>query len=136
MDFWVIFILFSVYVAIFNAFTTVINQALNPYGYENTQAAIVGAIFIVAGLVAAAISSPLMDKYHVHIPTTRIVVPLLSVTYIGFYFCFGPNRLAALCIVSAIVGALSFIVLPISIELAAEATFPIAPETSNALLWT
>ncbi|KAK6342582.1 hypothetical protein TWF718_007981 [Orbilia javanica] len=52
VEFWLIFIMFSILVGFFNASSSLLNQILEPYGYSENEAGIGGAILIVVGLLA------------------------------------------------------------------------------------
>jgi MFS transporter, FLVCR family, MFS-domain-containing protein 7 len=124
-----------VYLGLFNAFTTLFQQILSPYGYSDNDAGIAGAVLIIAGLVVAAILSPLIDRYHIFIPVARVLLILVSICYLAFIWVIRPNAYAGICVLCAVLGAASFSLLPLALELAVEFTHPVPPEVSSAIYW-
>jgi MFS transporter, FLVCR family, MFS-domain-containing protein 7 len=124
-----------VYLGFFNAFTTLLQQILSPHGYSDNDAGIAGAVLIIAGLVVAAILSPLIDRYHVFIPVARVLIILVSICYLAFIWVVRPNAYAGICVLCAILGAASFSLLPLALELSVEFTHPVPPEVSAAIYW-
>jgi Na+/melibiose symporter-like transporter len=49
-QFCITWMLFSIYVGFFNSYSTFINQIMEPYGYNSTQAGIAGALLIFVGI--------------------------------------------------------------------------------------
>lgn len=123
------------YVGFFNAFSTLLQQFMNPWGYSNDDAGIAGAVLILTGLVVAAIVSPLIDRFHAFLPVARVLVLLVSICYLVMIWVIRPNNYAAICAVCAILGAASFSLLPLALELAVELTHPVPPEVSAAIFW-
>ena len=108
---------------------------MNPWGYSNDDAGISGAVLILTGLVVAAIISPLIDRFHAFLPVARVLVILVSTCYLVMIWVIRPNNYAAICVICAILGAASFSLLPLALELAVELTHPIPPEVSAAIFW-
>ncbi|KAF8475938.1 major facilitator superfamily domain-containing protein [Kalaharituber pfeilii] len=135
-DFWIIFSLFAVYLGFFNAFSSLINQILEPYGYTPDQAGYVGAVLIVVGLIASAILSPIFDRTHAFLLAIRIQIPLIGLCYIAWIFApTTPPNLAGPMVICAVLGAASFSLLPLSLEYAIEQTHPVSPEVTSTILW-
>ncbi|KAK9453212.1 major facilitator superfamily domain-containing protein [Dipodascopsis uninucleata] len=133
--FVLIFIVFSVLVGFFNAYSSLIYQVMKPYGYTSDEAGYVGACLILAGLVFSAIVSPLIDKYHSYIIVFK-AVPIISICYICLIFTQTESlNLAGPFIVSAVIGATSFSLLPVVLEGIQEMVYPISPELTSSLLW-
>ena len=135
-SFWLIFIPFGVYVGFFNAFSTVINQVFEPYGFSETDAGIAGALLIVVGLVAAAIVSPFVDRTKRHTLTIKVLVPLIALMYIIMIFMPETREIAGPWAISAILGATSFSLLPCTLEYLVLVTHPVSPEITSVLCWT
>ncbi|PGH10610.1 hypothetical protein AJ80_07461 [Polytolypa hystricis UAMH7299] len=137
LEFWLIFLPFSVYVGLFNSISSLLNQILEPHGFTETDAGICGAILIVVGLVSAAITSPLIDRLKHYLGTTKILVPIIAISYIAFVFApLSRPSVVGPYIVAAILGASSFAVLPIILEYLVEITYPMSPEVSSTICWT
>ncbi|KAJ6016257.1 hypothetical protein N7540_010848 [Penicillium herquei] len=137
VEFWLIFIPFSIYVGFFNSVSSLLNQILEPHGYSETEAGIAGAILIVVGLVAAAIISPITDRYKHYLGSIRVLVPIVVVSYIALIFA--PASSAGIVpsyIVMALIGASSFALLPVVLEYLVEITYPFSPEIGSTMCWT
>ncbi|KAK6541315.1 hypothetical protein TWF694_008661 [Orbilia ellipsospora] len=93
LEFWLIFIMFSILVGFFNASSSLLNQILEPYGYSENDAGIGGAILIVVGLVASAIVSPLIDRTHTFLLAIRILVPVISICCMEPFATVGHTRI-------------------------------------------
>ncbi|KAL8866406.1 MAG: hypothetical protein Q9198_008905, partial [Flavoplaca austrocitrina] len=62
---------FAIYVGLFNALSSLLTQILTPYAFTEESSGIAGAILILVGLAASAISSPIVDKYKTYLPFIR-----------------------------------------------------------------
>ncbi|KAK9448786.1 major facilitator superfamily domain-containing protein [Limtongia smithiae] len=134
--FMIIFFVFAILVGFFNAFSSLINQIMEPYGYTSDQAGYAGAILIVAGLVFSAILSPILDRLHTFLLAIQIQVPIIAVCYICLIFTQTENKqLIGPYIVSGVLGASSFSLLPLALEWVQEQVFPVSPELTSSILW-
>jgi FLVCR family MFS transporter 7 len=113
--FYIVFFTFGTYTACFNAFSSLLNQILYPYGYSEDEAGISGAIMIFVGLVVAAIVSPILGRTHAYL--------------------LGIRTLIAPYLLSAVLGASSFSLMPVALEFLVEITFPASPEVSSTICW-
>jgi MFS transporter, FLVCR family, MFS-domain-containing protein 7 len=134
-SFWLVFLPYTVYVGLFNALSSLLNQILEPYGFSETDAGITGALLIVVGLVFAAITSPLSDRYHTHLTPIKILVPILAIAYLAFTFAPATRNVAAPYAISAVIGAASFALVPIALEYLVEVNWPASPEVSSVFCW-
>lgn len=133
VEFWLILVAFSVYVGTFSSISSLLNQVIAPYGFSELEAGIAGVILIVAGLVTAAITSPWIDRYKKYLGMIRVFTPVVALSYVGLIFA--PPSIAAFYVVMILVGATSFALLPIYLELLVELTYPISPEMGNTFCW-
>ncbi|OAX83517.1 hypothetical protein ACJ72_02111 [Emergomyces africanus] len=136
LEFWLIFVPFSIYVGLFNSISSLLNQILEPHGFSETDAGITGALLIVVGLVAAAIISPITDRYKNYLLLIKMLVPIIAVCYIGFVFAPRATSVAGPYVVASLLGASSFAVLPVILEYVVEITYPMSPEVASSLCWT
>ena len=134
--FWMLFAAFSIYVGFFNSFSSLLTQILTPYGYSETDSGIAGAILILVGLVAAAILSPIMDRYKKYLLFIRILVAVMGLSYLTFIWAPPADTDVAPYIICAVLGAGSFSVLPIFLEWLVEITWPVAPALSSTICWS
>ncbi|KAH8621506.1 MFS general substrate transporter [Alternaria alternata] len=134
-SFYLVFFTFGIYTGFFNAFTSLLNQILYPYGYTEDEAGICGAVLIVVGLVACAITSPIADKTHAYLLGIKILCPILSAAYLAMIWAPQTRSIAAPYVLSAVLGACSFSLLPIALEYLVEISFPASPEVSSTICW-
>lgn len=136
LEFYLLFIPFATYVGFFNAFSSLLNQILEPYGFSEDDAGIAGAVLIVVGLVTAAITSPLNDKYKFYIWFVRLAVPLLAVMYLVFIFAPPTKSIPYVYVVCALLGATSFGLVPVVLELLVEIFYPLSPAVGSTICWS
>ncbi|KAG8728668.1 hypothetical protein FRC11_010468 [Ceratobasidium sp. 423] len=135
LDMTIVTFLFGAFVGAFSAFSILINQIFAPYGYSSDAAGIMGGVLILAGIIGAAILSPIFDRYLTHhlALATKILVPLLAASYIALIWDVRANNYAGLYVVMVVIGVASFTLLPIALEIGCEVTR--SAETSSAVLW-
>lgn len=139
LEFWLLFIPFAVYVGFFNSISSLLNQILLPHGYSDEDAGIAGALLIVVGLVASAITSPLIDRTKSYLLAIRVAVPLIGLSYLIFVWMPATREgggVAGPYVVMAVLGAASFSMLPIVVEYLVELTHPISPAVTSTLAWS
>jgi MFS family permease len=134
-EFYLLGLPFMLYVGLFNAFSSLINQILEPYGFSEDNAGIAGAILIVVGLVCAAVSSPLVDKYKVYLPYAKIAVPVLALGYLVLVWAPQSHSLAYVFVICALLGASSFGLVPVALEFLVEIHYPLGPALGSSLCW-
>ncbi|KAF2025857.1 MFS general substrate transporter [Setomelanomma holmii] len=133
--FYIVFLTFSTYVGLFNAFSSLLNQILYPYGYTEDEAGICGAVLIVVGLVTAAITAPILDRTHAYLLGIKLLCPFVAIGYLAMIWAPQTRTIAAPYVLSAMLGAASFSLLPVSLEYLVEITFPASPEVSSTICW-
>ena len=135
-SFLLLFLPFAIYVSAFNALSSLLNAIMYPYGFDEITAGLTGALLIVVGLVAAAITSPLLDRSpSLRLPVLKILCVALSAMYLAFVFAPATRGVAAPYAVAAILGAASFSLVPLSLELLVDVTWPVSPEVSSCVCW-
>lgn len=131
-----IFLPFTIYVGLFNSVSSLINQILSPYAFSETQAGIAGALLIVVGLVAAAITSPLIDRSKKFLLAIKIQVPIIACCYLVFIWMPPTANAVAPDVVLSILGAASFSLVPVVLEYLCEITHPVSPEVTSTICWS
>lgn len=126
---------FFIYVGLFNCISSLLNQMLVPYGFSDDQAGIGGAVLIVVGLVAAAITSPILDRTKQFVLALKIFVPLLGVCFLVFIWMPETRDVAGPYVILAIIGASAFALVPVALELLTELSHPLSPEVTATLAW-
>ncbi|KAF9907290.1 hypothetical protein BX616_000470 [Lobosporangium transversale] len=134
-QFLILMFLFGTFVGFFNAFSSLISQFSAPFGYTANEAGYFGAAMIVAGLVGAGISGPVIDRNKQYKTLLKTMVPLATLFYIIFVFVVRKDFLIGIVVASALLGLFSFSLLPIVLELGVECTYPVTPASSTSLLW-
>ncbi|KAK3381530.1 major facilitator superfamily domain-containing protein [Podospora didyma] len=139
LEFWLLFIPFSIFVGFFNSISSLLNQIMEPYGYTDEEAGIAGAILIVVGLVTSAVTSPIIDRTKAFLTAIRIAVPIIGLSYLIFIWMPGTRDAGGVAgpyVVLAVLGAGSFSLVPVVIEYLVELTHPISPEITSAVAWS
>ena len=109
---------------------------LEPYGYSETEAGITGALLILVGLVSAAVSSPLIDRYKFFLAYMRVSVPLIALSYLVFVWAPSSGSIVYAYVVCSILGAASFGLVPVALEFMVEIHHPLGPEVGSTVCWT
>jgi FLVCR family MFS transporter 7 len=135
-EFYMVGVPFFFYVGLFNSLSSLINQFLQPYSFTETQAGIAGALLIVVGLVASAITSPIIDRTKSYLMAIKIMVPFIALSYLVFTFAPSSRSEIAPYIILAVLGASSFSLVPVVLEYMIELTHPISPEVTSTICWT
>ncbi|KAH8836874.1 hypothetical protein MCOR27_008965 [Pyricularia oryzae] len=135
---WMVMIPFAVYVGLFDAISSLLAQMMVPHGYSEDDSGIGAAVLIVVGLVAAAVSSPVIDRTKAFVLSVKVCIPFIALSYLVFIWM--PETrpeggIAGPYVVLAILGATSFALLPVALELLVEFTHPISPEVTSTFAW-
>ncbi|KAL8828384.1 MAG: hypothetical protein Q9191_002620 [Dirinaria sp. TL-2023a] len=134
--FWLLLLPFATYVGLFNSLSSLLTQILTPYAFSETSSGIAGALLILVGLLAAAISSPLIDRSKKYLPLIKFLVPIIALCDLAFIWAPGTRSALAPYIILSLLGAASFSLVPVALEWLVEVTFPATPETGSTLCWT
>lgn len=135
-EFHLILLPYTLYVALFNSLSSLITQILSPYHFSETESGIAGALLILVGLVTAAITSPLIDRYKCYLVAIKILVPIVGACYLIFVWAVPYGGAAGVYIILSVLGAASFSLVPIVLEFLVEITWPIPPEVTSTICWT
>ena len=99
-----------------------------------TKSGIAGAILIIVGLIAAAVTSPFIDRYKCYLLLIRVLIPIIGVYYL--FFIWAPLRsIVVSYFVCGILGAASFSLVPVVLEWLVEITWPVGPEVGSVICW-
>ena len=130
-----IFIPYAVYVGFFNSITSLLNQMMQPYGFSDSDSGIAGAVLILVGLVSSAITSPILDRTKAFLFAIKLAVPMIGLCYLAFVWMPATKAITGPYVVLAILGASSFSLVPVAMELLVELTHPVSPEVTSTLAW-
>lgn len=107
-----------------------------PYGYTESEAGIAGALLILVGLVSAAVSAPLIDRYKVYLSYIKLATTLTALSYLIMLWAPPSRTLAYPYVVLSILGAASFGLMPVALEFLVEISYPLGPEVGSTVSWT
>lgn len=125
---------FSIGLGIFNALLAILGQLLSPCGYAPSIAGLAGGAMLLSGLFTAIIAGFVLRATGAFVPALRLGIASAAVGMLGFLLALRPHGEVALLVTAALLGAAAVPLLPLSLENAAEATFPISEDASAALL--
>ncbi|KAF9134566.1 hypothetical protein BGW39_006659, partial [Mortierella sp. 14UC] len=134
-QFMILMVMFGTFVGFFNAFSSLITAFTKPFGYTAEESGYFGAAMVVAGIIGAGISGPLMDRTKQFKSVVKSMVPLSTIAYIAFCFVVRKDFFIGIMLVSVFIGLFSFTMLPVVLELGVECTYPVTPASSTSLLW-
>ncbi|KAG8816418.1 hypothetical protein FRC18_001009 [Serendipita sp. 400] len=134
IDFAIIATVFGVLVGAISSFSILISQ-IGPVGYTEETAGFVGAALLLMGLLAGIITAPLFDRVLTHhlARSIQVFVPLMAACWVGLIFAVRPNNIIPIYVVSALIGVMGFLLLPVGLELGCEVLRN--AEVSSAALW-
>lgn len=118
-------------IGIFNTILTLIESILMPRGITSAEAGIIGAAFVVAGVVGAVVLPAISDKVGKRLPFLLIAVSLLIPLYLMFTFV---GSYIVLVIVAAVSGFSIMGVAPILFQHGSEVAYPAQEGTSLGLI--
>ncbi|KAJ3344116.1 Major facilitator super domain-containing protein 7 [Gonapodya sp. JEL0774] len=125
---------FSVMVASFTTLQTFLADFLVPYGFSESDAGTVGAIFIGTGIVVALLNGILMDRIHRHKTSLKVLSFVAVVGVIMFAVGVSIRSIELVFAAAAVYGGGGFPTMPLIMELGAECTFPVGESTSTGIL--
>lgn len=123
----------------FNALMTTLGQLLAPCGYGSNAAGIMGGLLLLFGLLGAIAAGLLLDRTHCYAPLLRLAfggTALAVLVVLGLLHSAEQHRPLALAVAFGVLGLVMLPLLPITMESAAEATYPIPELVSSGLLLT
>ncbi|KAG2173262.1 hypothetical protein INT43_004636, partial [Umbelopsis isabellina] len=126
---------FAIFVGIFNAMSTLLNQIVTPYGYSDDQAGYMGVAMILGGLVGAIGMAIFVDKTKLHKVAIKTTLFLSGIMYLVLYFVVKENNLTTIIAICTLIGILNFSALPVGLELGVESTYPVSEAASSSTLW-
>ncbi|KAI0169042.1 MFS general substrate transporter [Hypoxylon sp. FL1284] len=135
LEVWLIMVPFFIYVGFFNSVSSLLNQILVPYGFSSDEAGIAGALLILVGLAASAVTSPILDRTKAFLAAIKIAVPLIGLAYLVFVWMPATRTVAGPYVVLAALGAASFSLVPVALEFLCELAHPVSPELTSTLAW-
>lgn len=127
MDYLKVLFICFISIGIFNTILTLIESILIPREITSTQAGMVGALFVIAGILGAIVLPLISDKIGIRIPIIVGALAFLIPLYLGLTFI---DSYTLLCIVAFIAGFTVMGVAPILFQHGSEVAYPIQEGTS------
>jgi MFS family permease len=128
---------FSVTVGMSWALLTVLAQLMQPCGYSDTVVGVAGAVFLLAGVLPSLAIVPALQKWHAYVTLQRVA---LVASLVGTFLVLVVNQpgipLGGMYAAYAAYGVMFMPILPLTLEHAAEVTFPCPADTAAAWLLT
>ncbi|MDV3425969.1 MAG: MFS transporter [Bacillota bacterium] len=116
---------------IFNTILTLIETILTPRGITSIQSGIVGAIFVITGIIGAVVLPIISDKLRVRVPLFIVAISLLVPVYLGFTYV---KSFVLVSIIAGIAGFSIMGVAPIIFQHGSEVAYPISEGTSLGVI--
>ncbi|KAH8127987.1 major facilitator superfamily domain-containing protein [Trichoderma asperelloides] len=136
LEVYLIVISFAVYIGLFTSISSLLSQTLSPYGFSDEQAGIGGAILIVAGVVAALITSPILDRTKSFLLTIKTIFPVAGICYLVYVWLPETQSVVGLYIVLGVLGASSFSLMPVALEYLVDLSHPVGLEVTSVIAWS
>lgn len=116
---------------VFNTLLTLIESILMPRGITSMQAGIVGAVFVVAGIIGAVVLPIISDKLGIRVPLFIGAISLLIPLYLGLTFA---DSFILVSIIAGVAGFAIMGVAPILFQYGSEVAYPIQEGTSLGVI--
>ena len=84
----------------------------------------------------SAITSPILDRHNLSLSAMKLQVPLIALCYLAFVWAPQTRSLAAPYVLASLLGAASFSLMPVALELLVELSHPVGPEFTSVVAWT
>ncbi|KAI8976000.1 major facilitator superfamily domain-containing protein [Pilobolus umbonatus] len=122
-QFMIICLVHSLSIALCIEWNGLMNQAITPYGYTNSQVGNITAMGVLA------------DRTKQHKILLKIMTPLMFSTYVAYVFIVKSDSFAAILYVNGMSQFFLCFLIPVCIELAVEVSYPVTESLSNSILW-
>jgi FLVCR family feline leukemia virus subgroup C receptor-related protein len=119
---------------VYTCLGAIINDLVSKFGFKSTDSSIMGACFIISGLVGSFIFSGLLDKHKKYLLQLRVVC---FFTLGLFCFSFVTLKTGSLLLVSiniSIVGFFLLPIIPLGFGFSIELTYPVSEAMSNGVI--
>nr|XP_061793320.1 solute carrier family 49 member A3-like [Nerophis lumbriciformis] len=123
-------------IGVFTCFATLLDQILCVQGYTNDFAGLCGALFIVFGIVGAALLGLYVDKTKRFIEAIKINMSLSALAGIAFsVLCLMQRQNVAVAIVCSLFGFFGYSIYPVAMELSVECSYPVGEASTAGLIF-
>lgn len=121
-------------IGLINSLLTVLAQLLRPAGYSASDAGLVGALLLVAGLPSTAATAVALDRTHAYRPALKGGILAAGAALLLFSAALRPGNLLGVSLAAAALGAACLPLLPVTLESAAETTYPVPEQISGGVI--
>jgi len=125
---------FGIGVGVFNALLTVMASLLGPCGYGADSAGYAGGALLLAGLAGAGVMGVVMERTKAYVPLLKVAIVAVVAATLFMLASLKPGNEAQAIASWGVLGFCLLPLLPLSLENAAEATYPIHEDNSSGLL--
>lgn len=125
---------FGIGLGIFNALLALLGQLLAPCGYSPSIAGIAGGAMLATGLFSSIGAGLAMRATGYFVPALRCGIVCAALGMVNFLLALRPGGTAVVLAAAAVLGTAAVPLLPLTLENAAECTYPIAEDSSASLL--
>ncbi|XP_060771110.1 solute carrier family 49 member A3 [Neoarius graeffei] len=132
----ILLVCFGSGIGIFTCFSTLLEQILCVKGYSNDFAGLCGALFIVSGVIGAAVLGLFVDKTKLFTESIKISMCLTSLACTAFAVVSQVEEQKVITgAVCALFGLFGFATYPVAMELSVECSYPVGEATSAGLVF-
>lgn len=117
-----------------NALATLLEQISSPYGFNEDDNSLFGALVIVAGLVGSGLAGLIVSWNQKYKAAVLVMMFGAVGGLLAFTLTLELGSLPVSCIFCTLLGLLLMPILPISFEFVCELTYPIGEDTTGGLL--
>lgn len=118
----VVLVICFISIGIFNTVLTLLEAILKPHGITSAQSGLVGAVFVIAGIIGAVVLPLISDKIGVRIPFFLGSILILIPVFLGFTF---GGSFILMAVIAGIAGFSIMGVAPILFQHGSEVAYPI-----------
>lgn len=133
-NFVCIMVIFAMMDGSYTSLGTLINFLFEPFGFSSTETGILGATFVVAGLISSILFPILIEKYHWFLRCLKIITIGSFLSSIVVLPAVSSNVFA---FATSAIGLLGFFVIPtmsVTYAFATEVTYPISEALFGSLM--
>ncbi|HSN73861.1 MAG TPA: MFS transporter [Anaerolineae bacterium] len=130
-DFQLTLLIFFIGLGVFNGVVTWIEDIVRPRGFSITQAGLVGALLVGAGVFGALVLPTLSDRSRKRVPYIVLALAASTLGLVGITFA---QQYGTLLAGAALMGFFLLAAGPIGFQYGAEVTYPAPEGTTNGLL--
>ncbi|OBZ87267.1 Major facilitator superfamily domain-containing protein 7-a [Choanephora cucurbitarum] len=117
------------------AWNGIMNQAIKPYGYTDSEIGNINAIGVVGGTLGCLMAGPILDRTKQHKMLLKVMAPLMFSTYVAFIFLVKEKSFAAILYTNMLNQFFLSFMVPVCVELGVEVSYPVADSLCTSVIW-